>query len=212
MAALTQSDPLLLRFPFAGDTQLRLRPRLDMADTADFFQFCQDNSELRIERSATGELTIEMPTKYLTSKRNALLTTYLGMWNLQNGLGEISESSGGFVLPNGAVRSPDAAWISHERLATLTPEQRDGFLPLAPDFIIELRSETDRLPALQAKMAEWRESGVRLGLLLDPTTRTVHLYRPEMEPLLLPDPETIDCSPELPGFVLNVRAIFELTI
>nr|WP_309691822.1 Uma2 family endonuclease [Armatimonas sp.] len=212
MAALTQSDPLLLRFPFAGDTQLRLRPRLDMADTADFFQFCQDNSELRIERSATGELTIEMPTKYLTSKRNALLTTYLGMWNLQNGLGEISESSGGFVLPNGAVRSPDAAWISHERLATLTPEQRDGFLPLAPDFIIELRSETDRLPALQAKMAEWRESGVRLGLLLDPTTRTVHLYRPDAEPLVLTDPETIDCAPELPGFTLNTRLIFDVTL
>ena len=212
MSTLTQAAPLLLRFPFAEDTQLRLRPELDMTTTEDFFTFCQDNAELRIERSATGELSIEMPTKYLTSKRNALLTTYLGMWNLQNSLGEISESSGGFELPNGAVRSPDAAWISHERLATLAPEQRDGFLPLAPDFIVELRSETDRLPALQDKMAEWRDNGVRLGLLLDPTTRTVHLYHPNTEPLVLSDPETVDCSPELPGFVLDVRMLFNLTV
>ena len=183
-----------------------------MASVEDFFQFCQDNAELRIERSATGELTIEMPTKSLTSQRNALLTTFLGMWNLQNGLGRNYESSGGFLLPNGAVRSPDAAWISHERLATLTPEQRAGFLPLAPDFIIELRSETDRLPVLQEKMAEWRESGVRLGLLLDPTTRTVHVYRQGTEPLVLTDPEATDCAPELPGFTLNTRLIFDVTL
>ena len=212
MSTLTQAAPLLLRFPFAEDTQLRLRPELDMAKVEDFFTFCQDNAELRIERSATGELSIEMPTKSLTSQRNALLTTYLGMWNLQNGLGRNYESSGGFELPNGAVRSPDAAWISHERLATLTPEQRDGFLPLAPDFIVELRSETDRLPALQEKMAEWQGNGIRLGLLLDPTTRTVHLYRPNTEPLLLSDPETVDCSPELPSFVLDARAILGITL
>jgi Uma2 family endonuclease len=212
MAASTQADPLLLRFPFAGDASLRLRPGLNMADNEDFFLFCQDNAELQIERTATGELSIEMPTKSLTSKRNALLTTYLGMWNLQNGLGDTYESSGGFILPNSAVRSPDAAWISHERLATLTPEQRDGFLPLAPDFIVELRSETDRLLALQDKMEEWRDNGVRLGLLLDPTTRTVYLYRPNSAPLVLADPEVIDCSPELHGFALNVRSLFDLTL
>jgi Uma2 family endonuclease len=212
MATLTQSNPLLLRFPFAGDTQLRLRPGLDMSHAEDFLTFCQDNNALRIERSATGELSIEMPTKSLTSKRNALLTTYLGMWNLQNALGDTYESSGGFVLPNSAVRSPDAAWISHERLATLTADQRGGFLPLAPDFIVELRSETDRLSALQDKMAEWRDNGVRLGLLLDPTTRTVHLYRPNTAPVLLNNPEVVDCAPELPGFVLNVRMLFDLTL
>lgn len=212
MAAVTPIEPLLLRFPFAGDTQLRLRPGLNMSNNADFFQFCEDNAELRIERSATGELSLEMPTKYLTSKRNALLTAYLVMWNLQKSLGETSESSGGFVLPNGAIRSPDAAWVSHARLAALTPEERDGFLPLAPDFIVELRSETDRLSALQDKMLEWRDNGVRLGLLLDPTTRTVHLYRPNTSPSLLTDPESVDCAPELPGFVLNTRALFDLAL
>ena len=212
MATSTQAQPLLLRFPFAEDTQLRLRPGLNMANNADFLTFCDDNRELRIERRASGELSIEMPTKYLTSKRNALLTTYLGLWNLQNHLGEISESSGGFVLPQGAVLSPDAAWISHERLNTLTPQQRDGFLPLAPDFIVELRSETDRLKTLQEKMVEWRDNGVRLAVLLDPTTRSVHLYRPGTEPQVLSDPEILDCSPELPGFVLPVKTLFDVTL
>lgn len=212
MATALQTQPLLLRFPFAEDTHLRLRPGLDMANLADFTTFCEDNPELRIERSATGELSIKMPTRSLTSERNALLTTYLGMWNLQNGLGRFYDSSGGFVLPSGAVLSPDAAWISQERLSALTPEQRDGFLPLAPDFIVELRSETDRLKTLQDKMLEWRDSGVRLGLLLDPATRTVYVYRPNTEPQPLENPETINCTPELPGFVLPVKTLFDVTL
>lgn len=212
METALQTQPLLLRFPFAEDTHLRLRPGLDMANLADFTTFCEDNPELRIERSAAGELSIKMPTRSLTSKRNALLTTYLGMWNLQNGLGDTYDSSGGFILSSSAVLSPDAAWISQERLNALTPEQREGFLPLAPDFIVELRSDTDRLRTLQDKMLEWRNSGVRLGLLLDPAARTVYVYRPDTEPQTLENPETVDCAPELPGFVLPVKALFDVTL
>ncbi len=211
MSTAVETPPLRLHFPFVADTSLVLRPGLDMADDADFFLFCQDNSDLRIERSATGELNLEMPTKSLTSERNALLTTLLGIWALQTRLGKPYESSGGFRLPSGAIRSPDAAFIFHERLAALTHDEREGFLPLAPDFIVELRSETDRLVTLQEKMVEWRDSGVRLGLLIDPTTCTVEIYRPNSEVLVLSDPEIIDCSPELPGFELNARILFDIS-
>jgi Uma2 family endonuclease len=211
MAALVESPPLRLHFPFVADTSLVLRSGLDMANDADFFQFCQDNADLRIERSATGELNLEMPTKSLTSERNALLTTLLGIWALQTRLGKPYESSGGFRLPSGAIRSPDAAFIFHERLQALTDDEREGFLPLAPDFIVELRSETDRLSVLQEKMVEWRDSGVRLGLLIDPTTKTVEIYRPGSEITVLADPIVIHCSPELPGFELNTQILFAIS-
>jgi Uma2 family endonuclease len=211
MATVTETAPLRLHFPFVADTSLVLRPGLNMADDADFFAFCQDNADLRIERSATGELNIEMPTKSLTSKRNFQILLQLGNWSLEDGLGECFESSGGFRLPSGAIRSPDAAWVAKERLDALTDEQREGFLPLAPDFIVELRSTSDRRSVLEEKMVEWREAGVRLGLLIDPVARTVTLYRPEVEPETLTDPEMVDCSPELPGFLLNARLLFDLS-
>ena len=211
MAALTEASPLRLHFPFAADTSLVLRPGLSMADDSDFFLFCQENSHLRIERSATGELEIDMPTKSRTSERNALLTTLLGMWTLQTRLGKSYESSGGFRLPSGAIRSPDAAWVSSERLAELTDEQRDGFLPLAPDFIVELRSETDRLSVLQEKMIEWRDSGVKLGLLIDPISKTVEIYRINGEVIVLRNPDSVDCTPELSGFLLNIRLLFDIS-
>lgn len=210
MATISEVSPLRLHFPFAADTVLVLRPGLDMANDADFFAFCQENSDLRIERSATGELSIEMPTKSITSERNALLTMLLGIWALQTRLGKVYESSGGFKLSSTAIRSPDASWVAKSRLDALTDEEREGFLPLAPDFIVELRSESDRRSAIESKMVEWREAGVLLGLLLDPVARTVTLYRPDTEPETLADPEFVDCSPELSGFLLNTRLIFDL--
>jgi Uma2 family endonuclease len=107
------------------------------------------------------------------------------------------------------MRSPDAAWVSKARLNTLTAEQKKKFLPLAPDFAAELRSETDSLTLLQEKMEEYIACGVRLALLLDPTTRKAHLYRPSTEPQVLENPPTLDCSPELPGLTLDIAAIFD---
>lgn len=107
------------------------------------------------------------------------------------------------------MRSPDAAWVSKTRLDTLTTEQKKRFLPLAPDFAAELRSESDNLALLQEKLEEYIACGVRLALLLDPTTRTVHVYRPATEPHVLENPQTLDCSPELPGLTLDIAAIFD---
>ncbi|MBB6048629.1 Uma2 family endonuclease [Armatimonas rosea] len=106
------------------------------------------------------------------------------------------------------MRSPDVAWISKSRLAALTTEQKKKFLPLAPDFAAELRSETDSLSLLQDKMAEYIACGVRLALLIDPTTHRVHVYRPNTEPQVLENPTTVDCSPELPGFILDTQPLF----
>jgi Uma2 family endonuclease len=213
MAPTTTAEERYLLFPsgIPGQT-LRLRAGLDLSRTADFFHFCQDNAELHIERSAQGELIIEMPTRWGTGKRNALLNYFLVAWALQDGTGEVGDSNTGFELPNGGMRAPAAAWVDKDRLAALTIEQRSRFLPLAPDFIVELRSDTDRLADLETKMEEWRAAGVRLGLLLDASARRVCLYRPGQVVAVLENPTSVDCSPELSGFVLDVKAIFDVEV
>ena len=149
-----------------------------------------------------------MPTGAESGNRNFELTMQLGIWVRQDGTGRGFDSSTGFDLPNGAMRSPDASWVSKSRLAALTAEQKKKFLPLAPDFAAELRSETDSLSLLQDKMAEYIACGVRLALLIDPTTHRVHVYRPNAEPQVLENPTTVDCSPELPGFILDTQPLF----
>ena len=209
MSALT-TEPRFLRFPFGQTGQhLCLRGGLDLTDRHDFGLFCDDNKDWRIERSAHGELVIEMPTKGSTGARNALLTAFLTMWALREGSGIAFDSSAGFELPNGAMRSPDAAWVRKSQLAALTDEQKQEFLPLVPEVIFELRSSSDRLKALQDKMLERQSVGVRLGVLLDPQERQMHLYRPGQAPQLLSNPTTLDCSPELPNFTLDTGALFD---
>lgn len=210
MPATTRTT--ILRFPFAEGIELRLRPGLDIAERAGFEALCEDNPDMRIQRGGRGELTIEMPTKGFTGARNSLLAILLGVWALAHGEGLTFDSSTGFDLPDGSTLSPDAAWVRRERLAALSPEQKRGFLPLTPDFIVELRSDSDRLSLLQQKMTDWQTNGVRLGLLLDPTTRRVHVYRPGTEPQVLEDPATVDCSPELLGFLLDTKTIFDVTL
>lgn len=208
----TTLEPTLLRFPFADGVELRLRPGLNIAERAGFQTLCDDNPQMRLERNKRGELVIEMPTKGFTGARNSLLTILLGIWALANGEGLTFDSSTGFDLPDGSTLSPDAAWVRKSRLAALTDEQKRSFLPIVPEFIVELRSDSDRLGHLQEKLTDWCNNGVGLALLLDPTTRKVHLYRPETAPEVLDDPESVDCSPELPSFVLDVRAIFDVTL
>lgn len=170
-----------------------------------FFQLCQVNRDLRFERNAKGELIIMTPAGGESSSQNADLTTDLTIWNRQTRLGIVFDSSGGFKLPNGADRSPDAAWIALPRWEALTPEQRRRFPPLAPDFVIELRSPSDDLKPLQAKMREYIENGVRLGWLIDPQNRRVEIYRPDRPLEVITTPAQLSGEEVLPGLVLNVH-------
>jgi len=173
-----------------------------------FSQLCQDNETLRFERTATGELIIMPPVGGETSNRNAGLTAQLWIWNEQNKLGKVFDSSGGFKLPNGADRSPDASWVKLERWNALTPEQQKRFLPLCPDFVIELLSPSDSLKDTQDKMKEYLENGVRLGWLINRKLRQVEIYRPGQEIEVLESPSTLSGETVLPGFVLNLESIW----
>ena len=187
---------------------LKLSPLIDLTDKQ-FAEFCELNRDLRIELTTTGELEIMAPAFSQTSNRNLKITTQLEIWTKSDNTGIAFDSSAGFTLPNGAVRGPDASWISKSRLATLTPEQRSGFYSLCPDFVVELRSDTDRLSVLQAKMEEYINNGARLGWLIDPQDRRVHIYRPDSEVHTLENPETISADPILPNFTLDLKEIWE---
>ncbi len=173
-----------------------------------FFNLCQDNRDLRLELTANGELIIMGPTTSETGRRNANLIFQLCLWSRQNGTGECFDSSAGFTLPNGAKVSPDASWVRRDRYEALTEEQREQFAPLCPDFVVELRSKTDRLTRLQTRMVEYIENGAQLGWLLDPAARRVYIYRPGHETETLEAPETITGDPALPGFTLQLREIW----
>ncbi len=187
---------------------LHLRPAIELSDEQ-FFQFCQLNPDLRIERTAEGDLEIMAPAELETSSRNALVTHQLTAWALRDGTGIVADSSGGFTLPNGAVRSPDAAWVRKSRLQGLTREQRKPFPSLCPDFVIELRSPSDRLRAAQAKMQEYIANGATLGWLIDDANHRVYVYRPGAEVERLDDPATLSGDPELLGFVLDLKMVWE---
>jgi Uma2 family endonuclease len=172
-----------------------------------FWSLCQENRDIRLELTAKGELIVMPPTGWESGKRNSNLNLELGLWNRQSGLGVVFDSSTGFILPNGAVRSPDAAWVANDRIAALNPSS-DGFLALAPDFVIELRSASDRLKPIQAKMQEYLENGVRLGFLLNPQDKRVEIYR-QGEPVeVLQSPTAVFGEDVLPGFVLSLHEVF----
>ncbi|WP_009633227.1 Uma2 family endonuclease [Synechocystis sp. PCC 7509] len=172
-----------------------------------FFQLCIDNRDLQFERTASGEIIIMPPTGGETSNRNSELTYQLQAWSRQNKLGKAFDSNGGFTLPNGAVRAPDASWLKLERWEALTPQQREKFLPLCPDFMVELLSPTDSLKQTQLKMQEYIENGARLGWLIDVKNRRVEIYRPSQDVELLSKPVTLRGEDVLPGFVLDMTQI-----
>ena len=194
--------------PESEPIRVHLRPVLDMSDD-EFFDFCQLNRDLRIERTAEGDLLIMPPAGGETGNQNALLTTFFTMWALQEGTGVPFDSSTGFNLPNRATRSPDVAWVKRSRLAMLAPEQKKKFLPLCPDFVIELRSPSDNLKTVQEKMQEYLANGAQLGWLIDPSERQVYVYRPGVAVERLDNPVNISGDPELPGFVLDLISIWE---
>lgn len=180
---------------------------LQMTDEQ-FFQLCQDNRDLRFERNTNGEIIILPPTGGETSNRNAGITAQLWLWNRKFKLGKTFDSSCGFQLPNKAQRSPDAAWIPLEKWDALSPEQKTRFLPLAPDFVIELLSPSDSLNVTQKKMQEYRENGTRLGWLINRQERQVEIYRPGQKVEILNNPSTLSGEALLPEFVLEMETIW----
>jgi Uma2 family endonuclease len=187
------------------------RPPADMTDDQ-FFEFCRINPDLRIERAADGEVIIMSPAGGRTGARNLEIAMQLGQWAKRDGRGVAFDSSTGFRLPNGATRAPDAAWVLRSRLDVLADETKERFLPLCPDFVIELRSPSDVLQALRDKMEEYRDNGADLGWLIDPLDRRVHVYAPDARPSELVNPAELSGEPVLPGFVLNLAAIWELRL
>jgi Uma2 family endonuclease len=173
-----------------------------------FVRFCQENPELRIELTARGELVIMPPTGLETGRRNIRIARRLDTWAEMDGSGVAFDSSTLFTLPNGAKRSPDASWVRRERWDALSDEQRKGFGRLCPDFVIELRSPSDRLKDLHEKMQEYVENGALLGWLIDPLEKRVYIYRLGQPVEVLDDPPEVRGESILPGFVLPVRELW----
>jgi len=173
-----------------------------------FARLCQENRDLRFELTAQPELVIMPPAGSETGWRNGILTSYLVTWARSDGTGLAFDSSAGFTLPNSAIRSPDAAWVRRERWTALSQDQRKEFAQLCPDFVVELRSPTDRLSDLQYKMQEYSDNGAHLGWLIDPIDKRVYVYRPGQPVELLDDPTTPSGEPVLLGFVLSVHDLW----
>ncbi|MGB0561309.1 MAG: Uma2 family endonuclease [Spirulinaceae cyanobacterium] len=175
-----------------------------------FYQLCLNNRELRLERTATGELIVNPPTGGDTSRTNLDILAQLWNWNKAARLGIAFESSGGFHLPSGSDRSPDAAWVEQSRWDALTSEQKQKFVPLCPDFVIELRSPSDRLPPLQAKMQEYLANGCRFGWLIDRSQNQVEIYQLGQPVQILANPQTRSGASILPGFTLDLTDVWPL--
>jgi Uma2 family endonuclease len=189
------------------DSPIRFLPARPMSDD-EYFAFCTANPELRIERTADGEIEIKPPTGFETGDRNAGLTAQLYNWAKRDGRGRAVDSNAEYILPSGAARAPNASWVLRSRLAPLTAEQKKKFPRLFPDFVVELRSPSDRLRQVQAKMREWMDNGAKLGWLVDPEARSVYIYRPSQTTERLVDPRRVEGEPPVQGFVLEMADIW----
>lgn len=198
--AKPETETLLLNLPKA--LKLYVTPE-------QFIALAACNRDLQLERTAKGELIVNPPTGWETGKQNINITTELCLWWRNGGEpGEVFDSSTAFTLPNNAIRSPDAAWVSQERCDALTDEQKGTFAQVCPDFVVELRSSSDTLKSLQEKMQEYMENGARLGWLINPKNRTVAIYREGLETEVLENPSQLSGEDVLPGFVLDLRRVW----
>lgn len=171
-------------------------------------QLSSDNSDLRLELTADRELIIMPPVYSEGGRQEQELSLQVGIWAKNDGTGHVFSPSAGFTLPNGAVRAPDVSWIPLSRWDALSDAERYGFAKICPDFAIELRSSSDRLRDVQEKMVEYMENGLRLGFLIDPQNRRVHVYRPGQPVEILEEPDTVSGDPVLPGFVLHLSSFW----
>jgi Uma2 family endonuclease len=186
---------------------VNLHSAIELTDDR-FEQICSANRDLKFERTAQGELIVMSPTGSETGNWNSGLTGQLWFWNQQSQLGKSFDSSTGFKLPNGATRSPDLAWVRQERWDALTLQQKRKFAPLCPDFVVELRSVSDDLEDIRAKMREYLENGAVLGWLINPEDQQVEIYRLGQPVEILHRPVTLSGGAVLPGFVLDLREIW----
>ena len=191
------------------ETDWRVRLSMRRPSRDEYREFCRANPELRVERNAMGEVIVMPPAHSRTGRQNQWISQQLGVWADRDGTGIAFDSSSGFDLPNGSNRSPDASWVLRSRIDALSPEDRDEYLPLCPDFVIELRSRSDRLAELNAKMREYLDCGARLGWLIDPLERAVTVFEPNLPPHRLESPPSISGDPVLPGFVLHLERVWD---
>lgn len=187
---------------------LNLNPIIQLT-REQFYQLCETNPDLKLERNAQGELIVMPPTGGETGRSNSSVNAQVYLWNEEKQLGEVFDSSTGFTLPSGADRSPDVSWVEKSRWDGLTKEEKEKFIPLCPDFVIEIMSPSDNLKKLQNKMEEYIENGCRLGWLIKRKKQEVEIYRPGQNVEVLRLPETLSGEDILPEFVLNMQKIWE---
>jgi Uma2 family endonuclease len=173
------------------------------------YQLCEENPDLKLERNAQGELIIMPPTGGETGRSNSSINAQIWFWNEQNQLGEVFDSSTGFTLPSGSDRSPDVSWVEKSRWDVLTKEQKERFIPLCPDFVIEIFSPNDSLKKTQQKMQEYIENGCSLGWLLNRKKQEVEIYRPGKDVEVLNSPQNLSGENILPGLIVNLQKIWE---
>ena len=188
---------------------LNLKPLAKTITVEHFEQLCQLNPELKLETNHQGELVIVSPTGYETGMNNAGLIAQFWNWNRKYQLGIVCDSSTGFILANGAIRSPDVSWIAKARVASFTEEEKAKFLPLAPDFVLELMSPSDSLELTQAKMQEYKENGVKLGWLINPQQQQVEIYRLDKSAETINRPLTLSGEDILPKSVIELDFIWK---
>lgn len=187
--------------------EIRIEPDEPLSP-GEFFDFCQANSEWQIERSADGEIIIMPPAGPESAHYSLDAGANLFIWAKRDRRGRAFDSSAGFTLPNGAVRSPDSSWVSRERWSRLTSEEKLGFPPVCPEFVIEVKSRTDSLPRLRRKMREWIDNGALLGWLIMPETKTVQIFRPGVPPETREGLRKLAGEGPVDGFTLDLTDIW----
>ncbi len=185
-------------------------PQIDTFSDEELYAFCRANPELRIERNEKGQIVIMPPTGIETSFRNSDLVTEINIWNRKSRLGKVSDSNGGYTLPDSSMRAPDVAWISNERLAAIPSSDLKKFAHVCPDFVIELMSESDELEDLQAKMKKWIDNGTLLGWLIDPKSKQTYIYRSpsDFETAIVSFSDVLSGEDILPGLEVKLSDIF----